>query len=123
MSKKLDLSLSFVHFASVYTDTLFLDILDLKLMIHFDPLIFHAKALDGTPQLFLLLLIIIYKVLESIQQDSESILHFIISLHECLSFTLMHLGFSAHGFQCLPHFLVSPHQIIDQEHVLQSLLI
>jgi hypothetical protein len=120
MCKKLDLPFSFVHFASIYP---VLDVLDLYLMIYFNPLILYAQALDSTSKLFLLLLIIIYKVLEPVQQDSESILHLIISLHECLGFTLVHLGFSAHGFQGLPHFHVSPDQIINQEHILQSLLI
>jgi hypothetical protein len=123
MCKKLDLPFSFVHFASIYPDTPVLDVLDLYLMIYFNPLILYAQALDSTSKLFLLLLIIIYKVLEPVQQDSESILHLIISLHECLGFTLVHLGFSAHGFQGLPHFHVSPDQIINQEHILQSLLI
>jgi len=98
MSKKLDLPLGFIHFPPVYPDTLVLDVLYLDLMINFDSLILHAQTLDSTPQLFLLLLIIINKVLESVQQYSESILHLIISLHQCLGFTLMHLRFSAQGF-------------------------
>jgi hypothetical protein len=97
MSKKLDLPFGFIHFLPVYPDTLVLNVLYLDLMINFDSLILHAQTLDGPPQLFLLLLIIINKVLESVQQHSESILHLVISVHQCLGFTLMHLGFSAHA--------------------------
>ena len=67
MSKKLDLPLCFIHFPPVYPDTLVLDVLYLDLMINFDSLILYAQTLDGTPQLFLLLLIVINKVLESVQ--------------------------------------------------------